>query len=854
MGRRRFWLGTCAGVLGVLLVLGSYAGYRVQRLLSEQGITLDWQALSLSPRGLRLDGFSLQQGGGDAGLQLHAGQLQLDWLASEAPRYRLRLQDLQLNWQPGPADATAAPTGDLQALLARLDAALPWLPRRLELQAVQAQLPCASGRCTLRGDASVQVRSAGLQLHSRLLHDAHRAELQAELQMPARDVPLQLQAELRLDDQAQLQLHSQLQTQADATHWSGRLSMPQLGEVAWFGDWLSQWLLSTPTALPATPQQARLAAQWQVQLAPGPWQLDDLLAAPGWLRLDALLQHPWPLPALGLVSGELAVDLHNAAGRWQARELHADLLLDPQGAPWLTALPDGLRPQQLRLQIAPRATPTSTSDGLALHAQLQGQGPLRLQGEADIELQLQKDWALTLAHLRLDADAARVRLAGNRLDDLQLRLRLSGLADAQRLDVVLGEGSRIALRRLRSGELELQQLGAELGALRLHGTPQTPQLEGPLTLRTQRLQQPRLQAQGWQWQGQLQATGERQRLAGSLLGDAGLGLALQLERDAAGELRAAATLEELFLRAGNPLPQLLADWPPLLSLDNGRLQGEAQLRLPPGQPLQAQLSLNARGLSGIYDRSSFAGLDGELRLTLEGERLDLHLPQLSARQIDPGIALGPLQLQARYQATLARPLAGVLSQQRAELGILGGSLSLAPHQWRLDSPSQVLPLRLSGLDLQQLFRVYPAEGLEGSGLLDGLIPLRLGAGGPSVEQGLIEARAPGGRLRFHSPRIRAMGQANPGMKLVTDALEDFHYDLLGSSLDYDQSGTLRLGMRLQGRNPAIEQGRPIHFNINLEEDIPTLMASLQLTAKVSEIIQQRIQQRMRQRVPQETKE
>ena len=92
------------------------------------------------------------------------------------------------------------------------------------------------------------------------------------------------------------------------------------------------------------------------------------------------------------------------------------------------------------------------------------------------------------------------------------------------------------------------------------------------------------------------------------------------------------------------------------------------------------------------------------------------------------------------------------------------------------------------------------------------------------------------------------------MKLVTDALEDFHYDVLSSSLDYDPSGTLRLGMRLQGQNPAIEQGRPIHFNINLEEDIPTLLASLQLTDKVSYIIQQRIQQRMRQRVPPESKE
>ena len=61
-------------------------------------------------------------------------------------------------------------------------------------------------------------------------------------------------------------------------------------------------------------------------------------------------------------------------------------------------------------------------------------------------------------------------------------------------------------------------------------------------------------------------------------------------------------------------------------------------------------------------------------------------------------------------------------------------------------------------------------------------------------------------------------------------------------------------MRLHGQNPTIEKGRPIHFNINLEEDIPALLASLQLTDKVSGIIQQRIQQWMRQRVPQEPKE
>ncbi|MGQ7956667.1 intermembrane phospholipid transport protein YdbH family protein [Pseudomonas sp. SP16.1] len=852
MGSRRFWLGTCAAILISLLLLGSYAAYRAQRLLEEQRISLDWQQLSLSPRGLRLEGFSLRQQGESGHLQLLARHLQLYWLASEGPGYRLLMEEPLLDWQAEP-NATDQP-GDLRALLERLGTALPWLPRRIELRRAEAQLPCASGRCSLRGEATLRLQDADLRLEAALLHGSHRAELLAALHAPASDGPLQASAELRLDGEPQLQLDSQVRTQAGATHWGGRLSMPQLGDVAWFGDWLGQWLLLDPRPLPATPQQARIDARWQVQLAPGPWRLQDMLAAPGWLRLDALLQQPWPLPALGLVQGELALDLHNGGDSWQARELHAELMLDPQGAPWLTALPDGLRPQQLRLQIAPRATPTSTPGALALHAQLQGQGPLRLQGEANIELQLQQDWALTLAHLRLDADAARARLAGNRLDDLQLRLQLSGSADAQHLDFALGDGSRLRAERLRGGDLQLQRLGGELAGLRLHGAPQTPQLEGPLALSTQRLQLPQLHAQGWRWQGRLLASAEQQSLAGTLQADSGLNLALRLTRDAQGEARAEAQLDELFLRAGNPLPQTLSDWPELLSLDNGRLRGDAQLRLPPGKPLQAQLALNAGGLGGIYDRSSFTGVAGALHLAIAGNRLELEVPQLSVEQIDPGIALGPLQLQARYQAALARPLGGVLSHQRAELGILGGSLSLAPNEWRLDNPSQLLPLRLSGLDLQQLFRVYPAEGLQGSGLLDGVIPLRLDGQGVSVEGGRIEARAPGGRLRFHSPRIQAMGQANPAMKLVSDALEDFHYDRLGSSLDYDRSGTLRLGMRLQGRNPAIEQGRPIHFNINLEEDIPTLLASLQLTAKVSEIIQQRIQQRMRQRVPQESKE
>jgi hypothetical protein len=58
---------------------------------------------------------------------------------------------------------------------------------------------------------------------------------------------------------------------------------------------------------------------------------------------------------------------------------------------------------------------------------------------------------------------------------------------------------------------------------------------------------------------------------------------------------------------------------------------------------------------------------------------------------------------------------------------------------------------------------------------------------------------------------------------------------------------LRLALRLEGHNPNLEQGRPIHLSINLEEDIPALLTSLQLTDRVSDTIQRRVRERLQQR-------
>lgn len=851
MSRRRLWLSICMAIAVLLSLLACYAIYRVQQLLDEQHVELDWQGFSLSWRGLQLHEVSLVQR--DQGeLHAHAKQLHLQWLASDAPRYRLAVQGLRVDWLPADSEAQSPTDSGLDATFQAISNALPWLPRQIELRDIHAQLPCLNGRCALDGELDLQRLDDTLHLRARLLRENHSAVLQAHLQGldGALDSARQLQMTLHLDEQQQMELHSDLAAQGDALQWNGNLLLAPLQEIAWVAAWLSEWTSLDTANLPATPQQAGIIAQWQLQLPQSTRQLGELLTAPGWLRVDAQLPQPWPLPGIGLLSGELQLDLRNATGAWQARKLHGNLSLDTRDAPWLMALPGGLRTSRLHVQLQPLESNPDTP--LALQLKLVAEGVLQGQANAELGLQQSRDWALEVRQLQLDARAKRVDLGSNRADGLQLNLDLSGRVTAQQLQLALAGNSRLEIQRLRGTDLDLQQARLTLAGLGVAGAPHAPTLSGPLALRVQNLQHAQLQAQGWQWQGRMEADSARQKLDGALLADSGLSMALGLNNTADG-LALNATLDELFLRAGNPLAQTLASWPPLLTLENGRIQGNASLNLPSGKPLQLRAKLSGKGLAGIYDRSTLSGVDGELQLQLAGDRLKLELPSLSAKQIDPGIALGPLQLQASYQASLQHPMAGKLSHQRAELGVLGGSLRLEPATWALDQSSQLLPLKLSGLDLQELFRVYPAEGLAGNGLIDGTLPLRLG-GAVSIEQGLIEARPPGGQLRFRSPRIRAMGQANPGMKLVTDALEDFHYDLLSSSLDYDQSGTLRLGMRLHGQNPAIEQGRPIHFNINLEEDIPTLLASLQLTDKVSDIIQRRIQQRMRQRVPQETKE
>jgi hypothetical protein len=165
-------------------------------------------------------------------------------------------------------------------------------------------------------------------------------------------------------------------------------------------------------------------------------------------------------------------------------------------------------------------------------------------------------------------------------------------------------------------------------------------------------------------------------------------------------------------------------------------------------------------------------------------------------------------------------------------------VTIAPFDYDRIGASAALEVALEDVDLAELLGLY-GEHIAGSGRLDGHLPAFVADGAVSIRSGRLRARPPGGHIRL-SPALARVG-ARPGLDFALRALEDFTYTLLDADVDYAPSGDLTLAVRLHGRNPGIEGGRPIHYNLTVTENVPQLLESLAIEGRLLERLKRRFQ-------------
>lgn len=276
--------------------------------------------------------------------------------------------------------------------------------------------------------------------------------------------------------------------------------------------------------------------------------------------------------------------------------------------------------------------------------------------------------------------------------------------------------------------------------------------------------------------------------------------------------------------------------PAELSISQGTFFHKGTARISQGK-FSASLNNSIRNGHLQWQEYRFNHIDWDSlgRLTAAGHFKDKG--SIKLQQVKTGVDI--TNVLADYQFEHARGKQ-VLSLTALNAELLEGKVVLAPMSLDLTKPDFDTTVTVTQLDLGQVLSLEQQEGLTGEGKLSGSFPVSYQEGELTIEDGGLFSLKPGGIIMFApDPTVMAYAATNVGLKMALEALENFHFDTLDIKLNYRKDGTAHLNTRLKGSNPDWNNGHPVDFTINIEENIPKLLQALQFTEKLTKSIEKR---------------
>jgi hypothetical protein len=286
------------------------------------------------------------------------------------------------------------------------------------------------------------------------------------------------------------------------------------------------------------------------------------------------------------------------------------------------------------------------------------------------------------------------------------------------------------------------------------------------------------------------------------------------------------------------LSQLIQPWPfPEMDVTHGTVSASAEVTFGK-DPTTATTPFHLKRLHGIVDFKDIGGflkptimegLTTRVEILGDGDTFRIPPTPLHIRRIHSAVDL--TETSFILSAKTFRPTsAPILSITNAATHLLGGKVSLSEAGIDPSATTHDVTLQVLELDLGEILRLEQQETVKGTGILDGVLPLFISGSDVEVHHGSLQARSPGGTLQMDISEETASSWAKsqPNLDLIVQSLKNFHYFQLDVGVDYEKNGTLNLSTQLKGKNPDFRNGLPIHFNLNIEENIPALMKSLSL--------------------------
>jgi len=276
---------------------------------------------------------------------------------------------------------------------------------------------------------------------------------------------------------------------------------------------------------------------------------------------------------------------------------------------------------------------------------------------------------------------------------------------------------------------------------------------------------------------------------------------------------------------------------------NGRYRWWKSLKGNDRESLFMNFKLENGG--GYYEDVLFSGLNYSDQIELLPYIKSSNFAGLVVSDIDVGIPISSTKARIRYSRSRKGPLP-VITVNALSMSLLDGKVMGNDLQFDMNNEEHDLILVVDGLDISEIVKLQQLEGLSVTGRLDGYIPVTVTENGLKITEGKIVAQEQGGQIHYRPEGGTAeMEKSAVGSEFVFRIIDDMKYDSLTVDVNYKEDGELDLRLAIKGKSPKVDEHRPVHFNLNLQQNVLKLLEGLRYAEGLSEKIDKNVQKHFR---------
>jgi Dicarboxylate transport len=286
------------------------------------------------------------------------------------------------------------------------------------------------------------------------------------------------------------------------------------------------------------------------------------------------------------------------------------------------------------------------------------------------------------------------------------------------------------------------------------------------------------------------------------------------------------------------ISKLLIPWPYAFDLYHGKLSLSAQASWSEEEAFKLAGEISLEDIGGNIGEIVFSGLSFYHELDILPATRSEKASQLAIATVDSGVTISDISMSLAATTSKRGPLPRFIVRQSVGK-ILGGSFSADDMIYDLNRDKNSFRINLKDIELAEIVKTQQLENIAASGRLNGSLPVEIDKQNIVIAHGgLVNNKA--GTIRYTPEAGTGQLRQNPLTGITLDALRDFRYSDLEADVNYQPDGELTINLELKGISPGLDENRPVHLNINTEQNLISLLNSLRFAQGVSDSIDAKV--------------